>query len=484
MSDWPPVLFVLTLVAYLVVVYMISRVLVGFATANPGALVRATSPIVGAAAIAIQLWIYGAVHLPWNVVAIFLPWLACAVVVRRRLRQAIIDDWRDTLAEVGHLAGAGALELVLAGAIVVVGLVYLLNLATQSVLGWDAIAMWLYKANLFYGQQAVDLGPISTDVRRNLDYPPLYPLIVDSMYALIGRSDEILGKSVTYVFFFSGVLGFLVTARQLVGRQLSMTFTFLVAASPIFLNAVFAFPYMGWADYPVAILMLVSLLHLVAGLNTGARPSYALAIVFAGLAALTKNEGESFLLLVVLVLAIPFIVALARRRAPFAPDRTSVALVVLGLAPFIAWLLYLKFNGIESARVVGQTGLRELLPSLPGRIGDVLVQIRKLFSFKLDYPWLVASYLVSAVLIAFARTRTGLVVLIVLSGQIAGYFAVYLIAPFDAQYIVSTTFDRLMLQLTPSLVLLLAVALAPYVTPAAIAREAPSAATRAQPVDA
>jgi hypothetical protein len=480
-----PVLSVLDLLAYLAIAYLIGRLLVGLVAANPNSLVRATSPILGGSALAIQLWMYGAVHVPWNALTLLAPWLVAVVIRQRQLRSAVSDDWSGVWAESRLLARSGPLELVLLGGTVALGLVYLLNLVTQPVLGWDAIAMWLYKANLYYTQQAVNLAPISSDIRRNLDYPPLYSLMVDSLYSLTGQRDEIFGKAVTYLFVPTALVGFLVTARELLGRQLAITFTFLLAAMPIFLNAVFSFPYMGWADYPVGILMLVSLLHLLHGLRaaerfsyeplhelrTGQHFSYALAVVYAALAALTKNEGLSFLAIVLILLGLPYLITTLRRRNPFRPDWTLVLVVLLGLAPLVAWQLYLKLNGIHSARLVSQSSWQQLLPTLPGRAVATLVSIRKLVSFQFDYPWLAVSYVLSVLLIWYRRAPFAWRILAVITLQAAGYFVVYLITPFDTDYIVSVTFDRLMLQMAPSLLLLLAVAVHPYLDSADAAVE-------------
>lgn len=485
MADLLPALSVAGLIAYLGIAYLIGRLLVGLVVANPAGLVRATAPLLGGSALAIELWIYGAVHIPWNPLTIVAPWLVAGIVRQRQLRRAAADDWRAVTAEIRVLVASGPLELVLLLGLATLGLVYLLNLVTQPVLGWDAIAMWLFKANLYYSQQAVNLAPISTDIRRNLDYPPLYSLMVDSLYGLSGGIDEIFGKSVTYLFFLTGAIGFLITVRDLLGRQLAITFTFLFAAMPIFLGALFSFPYMGWADYPFAILMLVSLLHLVHGLRTGDHFSYALAVVYAALGALTKNEGVSFLAIVLVVLGAPYLITALRLKKPPGLDRTFVIVVVLGVAPLIAWQLYLRLNGIHAARLVSQQSWRELLPGVPGRAVATLGSIRQMFSFKLDYPWLAASYLLSVLLIAFARAPFALPVLIAISLQAAGYFAVYLITPFDTNYIVSTTFDRLMMQLAPSLLLLLAIALYPYVRNEASTSERElSGRPRAQAVDA
>jgi hypothetical protein len=322
--------------------------------------------------------------------------------------------------------------------------------------------MWLFKANLYYTQQAVDLGPISTDIRRNLDYPPLYSLMVASMYTITGHLDDILGKSVTYLFFLTSVLGFLTEVRGFLGRQLALTFTFLVAAMPIFLPAIFSFPYMGWADYPVATLMLISLLHLVHGNRTGDRASFSFAIVFASLAALTKNEGLSFLAVILIVLAAPSVVTSIRRKKMIVPSIPLIAVVLLSLAPLIAWQLYLKLNGIQSARVVGEQSVHDLLVLLPGKVIATVRAIRAQLSFQSDYPWIASGYILSLGLSALSRSLLALPLVAIVSLQAASYLIVYLVTPLDINYLVSVTFDRLMLQLAPSIVLLLAIAIVPY----------------------
>jgi hypothetical protein len=464
MPDGSAGLSLLGLAGYLTIAYLTGRLLVGLVVASPSGLVRATSPILGGSAIAIQLWIYGAVHIPWNPQTILGPWVVVAIVRRAQLRRAITEDWRGILGEARLLVRSGPLEVVLLVALAVLGLLYLVNLVTQPVIGWDAVAMWLFKADLFYSQQAVNLAPIATDIRRHLDYPPLYPLMVDSLYGLAGHADDIFGKSVTYLFFPTSLIGFLITARDLLGRQLAIVFTFLLGAMPIFLNALFSIPYMGYADYPVGILMLVSLLHLVQGIRTDDHIAWSLAIVYAALAALTKNEGLSFLAIVLIVRATQYIIAAARQRRLFAPNWTLVAGVLfLSLAPLIGWQLYLKHNGIPADRVVSQSWL-QLLPGLPGRAGATLASIRRHFSLRGDYPWLVVSYLLSVVLIALSRTPLSLTVLAAISMQLASYLVVYLITPFEIEFIVSTTMERLLLQLAPSLVLLLAAAVHPYLS--------------------
>src|SRR5947209_2495558 len=56
------------------------------------------------------------------------------------------------------------LEAVLVAAGTMVVLAYLLSLVAKPLFGFDAIALWLFKAKLYYGQQSVSLQAVSHDV--------------------------------------------------------------------------------------------------------------------------------------------------------------------------------------------------------------------------------------------------------------------------------------------------------------------------------
>jgi hypothetical protein len=459
------------LLVYLVLAYLAGRLLVGLLAEAPGALLRASAPLLGAAAFALQLWLYGAIHLPWNDLTMLGPWLLAALLRRRHLLGSVAADARDLAGEIRLLLASGLLEALLTVLLAIISLVYLVNLLTQPVLGWDGIAMWLFKAKVFYLQQAVDLGPIAGDIQRNLDYPPLYPLLVDSSYVLIGHLDEVFGKSVTFLFFLTGLLAFYVTVKALLGRLPALAFSFLFAALPIFQVALFSYAQMGWADYPVGILMLVSLQHLLHGRLTGDPLSYLAAGVFAALAAVTKNEGLSFLAITVLLLLVMFAVASMRGRRP-AISRSLLLLGLLWLLPVIAWQAYLRVHGIHGARLVGQQGFGQLLPALPGRAIAVLSSVRHVVSLHGDYGWIGIDLLLALLLIGFKRSRAAIPVTAAVLLQLAAYLAVYLVTPFEIGYIVNSSLDRLVLQITPSLLLLLAVALHPYLAPRSEAGEA------------
>jgi hypothetical protein len=84
-----------------------------------------------------------------------------------------------------------------------------------------------------------------------------------------------------------------------------------------------------------------------------------------------------------------------------------------------------------------------------------------------DYPWIGLGLAFALLLLAVHPIDPAIFVAAAVFLEIAAYFVVYLLTPFDVTYLVSTTLDRLVLQITPAGLLLLAVALYPYRVPSA-----------------
>jgi hypothetical protein len=452
------VLSILTLLAYIAIAYAVGRLLVAWLTRDPSALLSIVAPLIGASLLALQLWLYGGLHMPWNRVTLLLPWVVLVVVSRRRFWAALAGDW-ELVKQVGHeLTRLEPLELLLAVAGLVIALTYLLNLVTQPLTGIDAVAVWMYKAKLYYAQNAVDLRPVAADVRRNLDYPPLFSLMVSTLYVLMGRVDDIFGKSVNFLFFIVGTASFIALVRSVLSRVLTALFAFLFVAMPIFGLALLYSPYMGWADYPFGIWMLVSLIFLFDGMRTDESVSLLFAVIAAAMGALTKNEGLSFLAIVLLLVGYRLARKVAATRAVPPLDARLLATGLLALAPVILWQLYLRVEGFDHA-VLSDRNWGQLLPALPGRALQILRGTRQLVYERLDYPWIGASFVLASLLLLFRRPPFSQWVYAAVVAQIAAYFIAYLVTPYDLDWIISTTFGRLLLQLAPSILLLLAITL-------------------------
>lgn len=452
-------------ILYVALSYLTGRLLVVLLVDRDDGVVVGSAPLIGAASLALELWVYGVIHVPWNLATLLLPWLGLAVVLRNRARLALARDWSALRACARRGADLDRLDLVLVFAGALIAVLSLLKLVTQPITGPDAIAMWLFKAEFAFAHQAMDLqamGSLPPGPTRHLDYPPLYPLMVATLYTMIGHVDGILGKGVNFLFLVAGVATCLSHVTAIITRRAGVVFAFLLLSLPLFSGYLLEARAMGYADYGLGILLMVSLVYLHRVERDGGLEPAALCLLFAGLAALTKNEGLVFLLIVTPVLAVLLLPSFRRRTATLARPGT-LGILALAALPVLAWQLLVRSMGIHSD-LVGARDWHALIPALPGRAWTIVRFARRAASLRNDYPWLAVSYLLSLGLLAGNRLGAGTAVFITLSAQMLGYLVVYLLTPYDLNWHLATSFDRLIVQLVPSLILLLAVSASPWLS--------------------
>jgi len=449
----------LGLALYILLSYLVGRLIATLLGFHVDALVRAGCPLIGAAAMGIELWIFGVVHVPWFVLWLVLPWLVAAVVTRRRTIAAV----RDEVASIRPLlSGLGDLDPLTAGlvafTVATLGF-YLLNLLAQPLVGWDAIAMWLFKAKVFFDSGSVDLAnlpPRPISATRHLDYPPLFSLMVATAWVLLSHVDDMVGKSIGFMFLISGVAAVSASLLPLLGTRLTAMFALLMVALPA-LQTSFVLPYyMGYADYAIAVFMLLSLAHLYRSVRLGRDLDSGLAFLFAALAALTKNEGLPFLLVIAVVFV--FGAAWGRVKERETPSLLLVSVAAAGLLPVVAWQVYTRVHGFNSDVLS--------LPHPAWTIGLLTSRARTIASFFFhlmnrndDYPWLAAGWIVATVLTVVSRYRRLTLVWAALTAQGLTYGIALLTTPNEVTFELNTAADRLVLQLVPSLLLLLGLAL-------------------------
>jgi hypothetical protein len=223
------------------------------------------------------------------------------------------------------------------------------------------------------------------------------------------------------------------------------------------LQTSFVFPYyMGYADYAVAALMIISLAHLYRSARLGRDEDSALSMAFAALGALTKNEGLTFLLVVGIIIGSGLAWAVVKQRDW--PQVRLICVAAAAIVPVLAWQLYARIYGFNNDLISSQSS--QLTPDVLGtRAYTIAAFLWHLMDRYDDYPWLLAAWIVSTVLAVMSRHRRLAVVWVAVTAQGAFYVLALLLRPYDVNFLLVTSADRLILQLSPSLVLLLGLAL-------------------------
>ena len=447
---------------YAVACAVVGRLVYLFGPRRPDLLAYAGMPLVGAFLLALELAVYGIVHVPWGLPELLGPWLLLAVVRFRALRSALADDRAAVVAAWRLREGLDTFGSVLVGLALAVAAVYFLFLLTQPLLGYDALAMWAYKAKIFYTRQAVDLSQIHGPViQRHLDYPPIFPLMTDTFYVLAGHLDDLAAKAINLVFLGSGSAVIYAAVRDAAGRGVALMAMFLLVAAPIFETFFFVYYYMGYADYALSIFMLAAAANLYAATSARSAERTVTAVVFASIAAMIKNEGLTFLALLLLSLFAREMVHAVRSRHIPRP-RLGWLPAVAALLPVAVWQAFIKAHGWTSELISGHN-LATLLPQLVDRQRSIDHFLRSMPAKGNDFGWIFLAVGVAVILLLAARLRNGVAILVVVIGQLVVYDLVFLLAPYDIHYLLGATMDRSISQAAPMVILLLGVSLAPYV---------------------
>lgn len=273
---------------------------------------------------------------------------------------------------------------------------------------WDAWAIWNLKAKLVYAGQWQALYDPAI-FYSHADYPPLVPILIAS------------GWQVTGVSWLWPVLlhGAIYLAMLWIVRRSWWAVALVGGAALLYAP-------MQNADVPLALCLL------------GACAAYTqrretLTGLALGLGALVKNEGS-------LIALVFFVVWMAVERR--IPHRA-----LFMAAPFVLGLITFKHAIPVENSMVGPGGKLERLMTL-SRYAIILPFTGMLL---LTFGGAAIPTLGLSGLIARLRVRFTVPLLAVL-GVFAGYLVFYAITPYDLVYHLTSSFDRLVMQLFPALV--------------------------------
>lgn len=412
---------------------------------GPGTRV-ALSFLLGLGGVSQQMFLYSLASVPFSFFAISLPWVvsSCALFFLGR-KSGAVSAVQKPKRNIGY---RGAALIMIIASQAVYAFVYA---GVLPVSGWDAWAIWFLKAKAFYIEKSV-AGPVLTDGSfgySHPDYPLLAPLSTAWVYVATGGVNDIIAKllyPVQYVCLLTLSYHFIKKAGDM---RTALLFTALLSVTPIILIHSAGFPmrvgglytgdFVGYADLALSIYFLgaASFIYLYA--RDGKGGGLILAGLMLSMAAWTKNEGLVFAITGFIVLLI-----FAVRNGHWRHLGAALAVLLLFVAP---WAVYKSYLGAGSE----YSGRAGLFFAYSSRLPLILKHIvgQAFFSIGLfSFTWWV--WLASTVINIRGSLRPPLVFLnAILLAQLAVYVYIYVITPADLGWHLSTSSDRLLLQLTP-----------------------------------
>jgi hypothetical protein len=333
---------------------------------------------------------------------------------------------------------------------------------------WDAWAIWNQHARFLYRGGAHWMDGFAPELARNHpDYPLMLPASVARTWTWKGVEGVAGPMAVAGLFMAATALALYGVVLALSNAARAMTAAVILLGTPFFISLA-AYQY---ADGPLAFFILATLaLSLMADSREEGRNGFLiLSGAAAGFAAWTKNEGVLFApiflacrclltarkggtraaalkLRSLLIGLLPIAIVIALFKIAYAPPNDLLA--PAATTPLISRLTDLsRWRAILVKLVVGGIGFGEWRP-----VGNVLLPVPVImFAWRL----LAGRSKERPAGIAVGWSSAAVMLL--------GYVGAYAVTPHDVNWHISTSLNRLLMQLWPSVIMLFCLtARAPY----------------------
>jgi hypothetical protein len=338
--------------------------------------------------------------------------------------------------------------------------------------GWDAFSIWNLHARFLFRA-----GPYWRDGFNALipwshpDYPLLLPAAIAHFWNYLGCDDTTVPAVIGFLFTFSTV-GLMFSALSILrGRTSAMLGSLALLTTPFFVELGTS----QYADVPLSFFVLATIslfcLHDDRGKEASASRQPGLLVLAglaAGFAAWTKNEGLLFLCAIlaarVLILLRPEIRRDPSRAVPREnlPRENWIALAthLVAVAPAFLLIAWFKHSIAPPGDLFSDpaTAFHRLID--PTRFWAILRWYGKGFLRFGHWLLIPGTLLLPGLYFATGLERTrrpqagfrSSVLALVLT--FAGYFAIYLITPYDIYWHLRFSLTRLFLHLWPSTIFL------------------------------
>jgi hypothetical protein len=316
---------------------------------------------------------------------------------------------------------------------------------------WDAWAIWNMRARFLFrgGEHWRDaFSPLIN--WSHPDYPPLLPAAIAGLWTCVGSESTRVPVVVSGLFAFS-TAGLLVSSLStLRGKSNALLAGVVLLGTPFFISHAAN----QYADVTLGFFYLATYVLLATqdAIEESSRRLLVLAGVAAGFAAFTKNEGLLFVPAVITtrLIAMTF-------SAGWKSSLRQGLSFAIGLVPVAALVLFFKLTLAPPSYLVARPGTNSVIERL--RDGERYELVFSTFGETVPGfgKWSIGILLVLVIYPLIVgvsvprQERAGLISLAVsLCGLLAGYLLVFVITPLDLQWQLSTSLNRLLLQLWPS----------------------------------
>lgn len=349
--------------------------------------------------------------------------------------------------------GKGLTWLCIAGMVlgvaVVVGKMVILPLGTA-----DAITNWNLKARYIFLGKTRWLNMFSPLLPRWIlvDYPLLVPLTVARSWAYIGRV-AVVGSILQHATIFGMTFGLLYFAiRSTHGRIAAATGVLMLISMP----ATLFWSSVQYADIFMMFFMTASmtLYHLYRSDRRSRSDVITLLGLTLGLGAWTKNEGWALLIAFFAGGLAQLLIGRDRSDLSKQTHRLLWGLLPTLVVPVLFKIIFSPDNNLVA--IISNAAIMECILD-PARIHLIISQ-GLLLAFDIKNWWLAPIFCVALLMVSVkqlpSRWKDRELPVIVICFVLVAYTLSYILTPYDLAWALRFSQDRLLLQLSPSIVLL------------------------------
>lgn len=423
---------------------------------DTGSFIRiALAFMLGLGLVTMQSFAYSIFSIPLNVPYIAVPWLVLgAWLLKQKGRGAFFPEvGRERIQ--GRPTGFVWLEVVF-WIVIISQVVYAFYHALMlPIYAWDSWCIWFFKGKVLFVNRSVPseffLDEFVQKHQRPY-YPLLVPFSVAWIYMSIGKISEQAARIIFPLQFASLLAIFYYGARKYSSRHLSFLFTTLIALTPIIMihsgglpervGGLYAGDFVGYADLTLSIYLLAAASFFYLYIKNSANTFLILGASFLGMSVWTKNEGMTFALVTWAMILVYFLM-----------DRKSVKPILIAFSLFavfsVPWNVYKTYLDINN-EFTPNMNIATILGNSSRILTSLKFVIHLLFKQNNLYNLSWYLYLLSIPVNWRGFLKRPVAFLnILLLGQIAAYFFIYLIIPYEILFVLRTSSDRLFLHLTP-----------------------------------
>jgi len=337
------------------------------------------------------------------------------------------------------------IDKILVSIISIISLYVLFEALITPLVVWDSWAIYGFKAKAFYLDRGISIDFLKDATKSYMhpDYPLLLPLVEAWVYICLGSWNDQLVKVIFPFYFIGLIITFYYSLKYYIDKRPALLFTLFLVTIP----QLFYLGSSGYADLPFTFYYFTSCIFIFRAYHNPDRKLLLISGIFAGLAAWTKNEGLAISLFNIFILFIIMLIQGKMNRRNFLLVIQYALIIFLINAP---WFWFKSSLGLYNSVVNSNTlNMVNILNNL-NRLPIILTWMVKNIVFFKSWNLL---WLLSIVIILFNFKKIISVPLLYISLSLILYLGIwvliYIITPYDINWHLATSLDRVFLHITP-----------------------------------